>query len=118
MQSGRISPIFRQFFSTALTSKGATDSNSQNQNQHQQDREPSDEEAKAAFEFLLSQEELKAQGLQVELQTVDGRHSIVVSDRSGTPLRTIKGMGIVRVLETRALGKTGHQLGRILDRRL
>ncbi|MGE3261484.1 MAG: hypothetical protein AB7K68_06875 [Bacteriovoracia bacterium] len=118
MQSGRVLPVIRQFFTTTLTAKSATDSHSQNQQKREQEREPTEEEAKAAFEFLLQQEEFKAKGLKVELQFLEGRQCIVVSDNAGVQLRVIKGSAILRVLESTILGKDGQMRGRILDRRL
>ncbi len=118
MQSGRVLPVIRQFFTTSLTAKSATDSNSQNQQQKQQEREPSEEEIRAAFELLLKQEEFKTQGLKVEMKSIDGRSCIVVSDSSGKELRVIKGPAVLAVLQTSVLGKDAHFRGRILDRRL
>ncbi|MGZ3693858.1 MAG: hypothetical protein ACXWQO_06630 [Bdellovibrionota bacterium] len=119
MQSGRVLPVIRQFFTTSITAKSATDSNSQNHQQKKdQEREPSEEETRAAFELLLKQEEFKTQGLKVELKSIDGRSCIVVSDSAGVQLRVIKGPAILAVLQTSALGQTGQMRGRILDRRL
>lgn len=118
MQSGKVLPVIRQFFTPSIKSKSATDSQSQNSNQQQKEREPSEDEAKKAFEILLTQEEFKAQGLKVELQTIDGRLSIVVSDAKGNQLRVLRGSAIVSILQTSALGKDTHFRGRILDRRL
>jgi uncharacterized lipoprotein len=118
MQSGRVLPVIRQFFTTSLTAKSATDSNPQNQQQKQQERDPSEEEAKAAFQLLLEQEEFKAQGLTVEMKTIEGKPCIIVCDSTGTQLRMIKGQAILKVLQTTVLGKDAHFRGRILDRRL
>lgn len=119
MQSGRVLPIIRQFFTNPISTKSATDPHSGNQNkQGRQEREPKEDEAKEAFELLLEQEEFKLQGLNAELKFTDGRYSIVVTDKLGHTLRTIKGPGIIAILETSSLGKSGHFRGRILDRRI
>lgn len=118
MQSGRVMPVLRQFFTSSLTSKTNKDANSQNQQSGGREREPTDEETRKAFDFLLQQEEFKTQGLKVELQTIEERLCIVVSDFNGNQVRTIRGPSILRVLENTALGNSAHFRGRILDRRL
>jgi hypothetical protein len=118
MQSGRVLPVIRQFFTTSITAKSATDSQSQNKQQKQEERDPSEEEAREAFKLLLDQEEFKAKGLQVELKFIEGKPCILVCDGNGSPLRMIKGPAILQVLQTSLLGKDAHFRGRILDRRL
>lgn len=119
MQSGKIAPIFRHFFTEPLRSKGATDSNSQQQQpQGEREREPTEEEALEALDLLTQQEEFQKNSLRAELRTIDGRRSILVTNSQGTQLKVIRGMDIVRMLETSRLGAKGTRLGRILDRRI
>ena len=119
MQSGRVLPIIRQFFTSPVSTKSATDRDSGNsQQQQKQEREPTDEETKRAFEHLLQQEEFKLQGLVAEMRLIEGRSCIVVLDKNGNQLRVIKGPAVLKLLETSVLGKNGHYLGRILDRRI
>lgn len=120
MQSGRIMPVIRQFFGSQVQGKRSLDSHS-NQNSNQQgqsEREPTREEAQAAMELLVGQEEFKKQNLVADLKTIDGRFTIAVTDHSGHPLKVISGTAILRLLAGASLGREGHVLGRILDRRV
>lgn len=121
MQSGKVLPIIRQFFSgpTAAPAKSATDSHSQQHQQQQSpDREPTDEELTAARELLANQEEFLRKGLKVEIRLVDGTKCIVILGADGQQIRAIPRREVLRLLDTRALGKNSHYLGRILDRRI
>lgn len=119
MQSGRIAPIFRQFFTAALSPKN-TDANSQQQQQYQGEpqREPTHEEALEALDLLTQQEDFQKNSLRAELMQLEERWVITVFASSGAQLRTIRGMEIVRLLDKSGLGKKGHSRGRILDRRV
>lgn len=120
MQSGKIAPIIRQFFTGAVSPKGQSDSHSQ-QKQHPEkepEREPTKEEALEAFDKLTQQEEFQKNHLRAELRLVEGRHQIAVLNASGAQLRLIRGIEIVRLLETGDSGRKGAHLGRILDRRI
>lgn len=119
MQSGRIAPIFRQFFTAALSPKN-TDANAgqQQQPQGEPEREPTHEEALEALDRLTQQEEFQKNSLRAELLQIEGRWVIAVSSDKGVRLRTIRGSEIVRLLDKAGLGKSGHSPGRILDRRV
>ncbi|MGZ3651695.1 MAG: hypothetical protein ACXVCS_04605 [Bdellovibrionota bacterium] len=118
MQSGRIAPVFRQFFNT-VSAKSATDSNSQQKQQEQKEpeREPTKKEAITALDFLTQQDEFQKNLLRAELREVEGRHTIVVTNATGAQLRVIRGNEVMRILEGGPGAKTAH-LGRILDRRI
>lgn len=119
MQSGKISPIFRQFFGQTQSAKSATDSNSQQRQEYKEpEREPTQEEALAALDLLTHQDEFEKNSLRAELRIIDGRHAIIVSNPSGGQLRVIRGMDIIRLLQASLLGNKGHTIGRILDRRI
>lgn len=118
MQSGRIAPVLRQFFSGNVSAKSATDRDAQNQQkQPQKEREPSHEEALAALDLLTQQEEFAKALLKAELQFLDGRYSILVSNASGAALRTIRGEEVLRILDAGKGQQTAFR-GRILDRRI
>jgi hypothetical protein len=118
MQSGKIAPIFRQFFTAALN-PNRTDSNAeQRQSQGEPEREPTHEEALEALDLLTQQEEFQKNDLRAELKQLEGRWMISVLNRAGAQLRMIRGMEIVRLLDKAGLGKKGHSRGRILDRRV
>ncbi len=119
MQSGKIAPTFRAFFTQALSPKG-TDSNSQQQQQPERepDREPTQEEAVEALDLLTQQEEFRKNELRADLKQLEQRWVITVRNRNGDQLRTIRGVEIIRLLDKSGLGKKGHSVGRILDRRV
>ena len=119
MQSGKISPTFRSFFTAALSPKN-TDANSQQQQQPQgeSDREPTQEEAVEALDLLSQPEEFRKNQLRADLKQVESRWVISIFASNGTQLRTIRGTEIVRLLDRSGLGKSGHSVGRILDRRV
>lgn len=119
MQSGKILPVVRQFFTSGLTTRSATDSQSQNKHPYEQpEREPTKEEAEAALKALQVQEEFVKNGLVAELKILEGKFVILVTDSKGTNLRTLKGREILRALDGMAFAKSGAYLGRILDRRI
>ncbi len=119
MQSGKIAPIFRHFFGEPMSAKSATDSHSQQQQkQREPEREPTPEEALEALDLLSHQEEFQKNSLRAELRVLESRQSIIVSNSQGTQLRVIRGMDILRILETAKLGHKGARRGRILDRRV
>lgn len=120
MQSGKIAPIFKQFFREAVSTKSATDSNSQNnQNAKKEpEREPTKEETLEALDLLTQQEEFQKNSLRAELKTLDERFAILVFNASGAQLKVIRGPDIHRILQAAALGHKGPSLGRILDRRI
>jgi|GEM_PF-7118390 len=119
MQSGKIAPTFRQFFTAALSPK-STDSNSQQQQQPQgePEREPTQEEAVEALDLLTQQDDFRKNELRADLKQMEARWVITVFSKAGSQLRTIRGMEIVRLLDRAGLGKQGHSRGRILDRRV
>lgn len=120
MQSGKILPIFRQFFGTTLSTKSAErDSNSNNRNDGgEQKREPTKEEVLEALEILNMQDEFIQNGLCATAQFSENRHFIIVKDKNGSALRTLKGNEVIRVLELAKFDKKASRLGRILDRRI
>ncbi len=119
MQSGKIAPIFRQFFSGTLGSKNPTDSHSQQRQQGgEPEREPTQEEALEALDLLSQQDEFQKNALRAELQQFEGRQSIIVTNALGVQIKVIRGTEIIRILEGSGLGRTGPHLGRILDRRI
>ncbi len=119
MQSGRIMPVIRQFFSASTQqAKPSLDSNSGNGNQGgHPEREPTREEALAAMEVLSQQEEFHRQGLIAQLEIIENRFCINVVDGRGNKLRQIRGAEILRVLSTNTPGLS-RTLGHILDRRV
>jgi hypothetical protein len=118
MQSGRIAPVFRQFFNSTLGIKNATDSHSQQRQEPEKEpeREPGKEEALEALDRLTQQDEFQKNALRAELRTVDGRVCIFVFNAAGTQLRVMRGSEILRLLDGGATG--GHRRGQILDRRV
>ena len=121
MQSGRIAPIFRQFFQGKSSAKSATDSHSQQKQQPDQgpEREPTREEALEALDVLTQEEDFQKSALKADLSQIDGKFCITVMNASGAQLKVIRGPEILRLLD----GKTGKgsrnaHLGRILDRRV
>jgi len=118
MQSGKIVPIFRQFFTAALSPKNPDSNSQQKQSQGEAEREPSREEALEALDALSQQEEFQKNELRAELKQIEGRWVISVITAMGGQLRLIRGSEIVRLLDKAALGKKGHSVGRILDRRV
>jgi hypothetical protein len=120
MQSGRIPPVFRQFFQSTLSAKSATDSHSQQKQdpEREPEREPTREEALAALELLTQQDEFRKNSLKGQLQELEGRFLILVTNAFGAPLKTIRGMEILRVLDGAGKGSKTAHLGRILDRRV
>jgi len=120
MQSGKIVPTFRQFFTSALSPR-STDSNGQQQQpppQGEPEREPTQEEALEALDLLIEQDEFRKNELCANLNQVESHWVITVLSSVGIQLRTIRGMEILRLLDKAGLGKHGHSLGRILDRRV
>lgn len=120
MQSGKIAPIFRQFFSEATSTKSATDSHSQQQQKQkgEPEREPTQEEALEALDLLSQQEEFQKNSLRAELRLSEGRHTILICNALGAQLKVIRGAEIMRILDGSGLGRKGPHLGRILDRRV
>lgn len=121
MQSGRIAPVFRQFFNGISNAKSATDSDSHQSPQKQPDakdeREPSKEEALQALDVLSQQDEFQKSFLRAELRLEDGRFTLLVSNAAGVSLRTIRGPEVLRILDA-GKGKQAAFRGRILDRRI
>src|SRR3989338_3563364 len=120
MQSGRISPLIRNFFSPSITSKKNTDSETGGRNQYEQpQRQPTREEAELALSMLSGQEEFQKQGLTAVLRMEDNILIIAVSNAKGIVLRSIRGPEIVRLLEaSSSAGDKSLHIGRILDRRI
>ena len=120
MQSGKILPTFRQIFATALSTK-STDRDAQSNNQNSggdQKREPSKDEVLEALEILNLQDEFIQNGLKAVAQFSESKHFIIVKDKKGASLRTLKGSEVIRVLELAKFDKKAARLGRILDRRI
>lgn len=118
MQSGRILPTFRQFFTAAAKTGSANkDSNSQQGGYQQAERDATEEEAKRAAELMQGSEEFKNNGLIAKAGNQDGRPVIFVNDANGNALRTIQSPEIVRILLSLGLPQAPRQ-GRILDRRI
>jgi hypothetical protein len=120
MQSGRIAPVFRQFFNGISNAKSATDSDSHSSKQQQNakdEREPTREEALQALDVLSQQDEFQKNLLRAELQSDDSRFTILVTNASGVSLRTIRGPEVLRILDA-GKGKQAAFRGRILDRRI
>lgn len=119
MQSGKILPVFRQFFSSAVQPKGAQkDSHSGYQNSEQNHREPTEEEIFQALEVLNAQEEIQASGLKAVAERVQGKINLMMKDSHGATLRVLRAADIHRVLLLSKAGTGGSQIGRILDRRI
>lgn len=117
MQSGRILPTFRQFFTAAAKTGGANkDSNSQ-QGQQQAERDATEEEARRAAELLQGSDEFKKSGLTARAGSQEDRPVIFVTDGNGNALRMIQSPEIVRILLSLGLPQAPRQ-GRILDRRI
>jgi hypothetical protein len=117
MQSGRILPTFRQFFTAAAKAGTANkDSNSQ-QGQQQAERDATEEEARRAAELLQGSEEFKKNSLTAKAGSQDNRPVIFVTDRGGNALRVIQSPEIVRILLSLGMPQAPRQ-GRILDRRI
>jgi hypothetical protein len=121
MQSGRIAPVFRQFFNGISNAKSATDSDSHSSAQQQptkDEREPTKEEALQALDVLSQQDEFQKNLLRAELRTSDdSRFTILVTNAGGVSLRTIRGPEVLRILDA-GKGKQAAFRGRILDRRI
>lgn len=120
MQSGRIAPVFRQFFNGISNAKSATDSDSHPQQKQQEakdEREPSKEEALQALDVLSQQDEFQKNLLRAELRLDENRYTILVSSAAGISLRTIRGPEVFRILDA-GKGKQAAFRGRILDRRI
>jgi Sec-independent protein translocase protein TatA len=120
MQSGKIAPVFRQFFNVIGNAKSATDSDSTSQQKQQEqkdDREPTKEEAILALDVLSQQEEFQKSLLRAELRVEENRFIILVSSATGAALRSIRGPEVLRILEA-GKGKQAVFRGRILDRRI
>jgi hypothetical protein len=119
MQSGRIAPIFRQFFGGTLSAKNPTDSQSQQkQREGEPEREPTREEALEALDRLSQQEEFQKNSLRAELRQLEGRNAILVTNTQGMQVKVIRGGEILRLLESAGGGRSALHLGRILDRRV
>jgi hypothetical protein len=120
MQSGRIMPVIRQFFSSQVQGNRPMDSHAGQGGQQQPppEKEPTREEVQAALEALTGQEEFRKQNLKAFLKEIEGRFVIAVFDSNDHPLKMIAGQEIFRVLGGKVLGREGHVLGRILDRRV
>lgn len=116
MQSGRILPVFRQFFSTA-TKAGQSHRDSDSQGQSSPERDASEEEARRAMELLSESEEFKKNQISVGLELQGGRPTLVVRDRAGLTLRVLQGPEILRLLQSMGSPQAPRQ-GRILDRRI
>lgn len=118
MQSGRILPTFRQFFTAVKTGNATKDRDpQQGQGQSAPDRDATEEEARRAAALLSESEEFKQNGIKVEVNLFEEKFVIVVRDRNGVALRMIKGPDIVRALLALGLPQSPRQ-GRILDRRI
>jgi hypothetical protein len=120
MQSGKILPLVRSFFSSPSVGNARNDGDSKRQSSQQKpeaEREPTEEEAAAATLVLRADEEFRKSALSVEISRVEGRIHLIVKNSAGTPLRSLKGGDIVR-LAARASSRGGANAGRILDRRI
>jgi hypothetical protein len=117
MQSGKILPTVRQFFSAPKPTGARRDPDSQAGQERSPEREATEEEAQRAAELLADSDEFQKNGLSVRVEPFQGRSVLVVLDKAGSRLRTIKGAEIVRILL--AMGTHGSpRQGRILDRRI
>jgi hypothetical protein len=117
MQSGKILPVFRQFFSSTLkTGNSHRDANSQ-QGYQDPERDASEEEARKAAELLQESEEFRKNGLSVKFEWRNGRTALVVSDREGHVLRVVQSREIARLAFSLSPGAFARA-GRILDRRI
>ena len=118
MQSGRILPLVRSFFSAPGVGNARNDGGAKQQSTHQEpEREPTEEEARAAILVLRADEEFTKNALTVEMVRSDGRIHLLVKNSAGATLRSLKGGDIVR-LAARATSRGGAAAGRILDRRI
>lgn len=119
MQSGKILPVIRQFFGTAIEPKaGKKDSQSGYQNSQENNREPTEEEIFQALEILNAQEEIQSSGLSAVAEKVQGKVALMMRDSHGTVLRVLRAADVHRILSTGKVGGKGNQIGRILDRRI
>jgi hypothetical protein len=119
MQSGRIAPVFRQFFTGALGTKNATDSNPQQQQQQPEkepDREPTRDEVLQALELLIQHDEFRKNALRAEVREEEGRFFLLVFNAAGAQLRAIRGQEIFRLINNQVA--QGPRRGQILDRRI
>ena len=117
MQSGRILPVFRQFFSTALRTGNSHRDSSSQQGYQQPERDASEEEARKVMELLQELEEFQKNGLSVKFEWKNDRTALVVSDREGHVLRVVQSQEITRLVFSLSPGASARA-GRILDRRI
>jgi hypothetical protein len=117
MQSGRILPTFRQFFTASAKAGSANKDSNPQQGQQQAERDATEEEARRAAELMQGSDEFKKSGLTAKAGTQDGRPVIFVHDQSGNALRMIQSPEIVRILLSLGMPQAPRQ-GRILDRRI
>jgi hypothetical protein len=112
----------RAFFPNApVLSKRSSDRepNSKQEQGQQKDRQPTEEEAKQALAVILQMDSIVKNGLQAELECIEGLFVIKVKNSSGQELRGLRGEEIMRLLETAGPGESVNQnRGRILDRRI
>lgn len=122
MRPGRISPIFRQFFSSGLTARSNKDSHSNSGNPYDgngERRQPaSEEEAISTAELLNDQDEFKQQGLKASPTVIDGKHCILVIDKDSNILRTIQTTEIKQLFFNLSTGTSAPRIGKILDKRI
>ena len=116
MQTGRILPAFRMFFS-ATNKAGGSDRDRNSGGQQSPERDATEEEARRAAELLSASDEFKQNGILVSVDVKDGRSVLLVRDAAGTPLRVIQSHEIVRILLSFGSPQAARQ-GRILDRRI
>lgn len=119
MQSGKILPVVRQFFSVAPKAGNAhRDADPQQGQQRSPERDATEEEAARAAELLSGSEEFKKSGLTARVVSHNGKAALTVCDRSGTQLRMIQNHEILRILISSIGEPKGPRQGRILDRRI
>ena len=118
MVSNRLPPIVRTFFRAQAPAAAYTQRDPQGQGEgySQAERDATEEEARRALEALQSSEEFQKNELRAELSFAAGYALIVVKNSEGTPLRSLRGREILRLLEAPAPG-TAVRSGRLFDQR-
>ncbi len=117
MQSGKILPPLRQFFTTLKTGNATRDSNSQQGQNREPEKEASAEEAELAAKALADSEEFQKNFLSTEVTQQQDKPVILVKSSSGAVVRVIKNSEIHVILQSLGSAK-GPRHGRILDRRI
>lgn len=119
MQSGRILPTFRSFLANSTSARATERDAHSKKDQHESPkRQPKKEEALEAIELISQQEFFQRNGLKAELIQVDSIFVISIKDSGGTPIRSIRGEEILRLLEECRQSAAKAHLGSILDRRI